>query len=233
MGIFFAAAVWPGNARKRWLRPAVAWICAALFLSVTFYAAQQFFRDAPEDDDFANLLKEYNSGPGFVGSDEYAPPGAENSLVAIGLPDACLTDNFDDEQGVAPTPQDNPVWMPAQQSCITTATATQRGPEHLRVDMVAVRTGFVVLRLRSYPAWRISVNGLVVSGLQTRDDGLISVPVQQGPVRIDVDWIATPDVIAGRCLSALAVLGLLGLAQWSGGRSRVPSAAEAGSQGRI
>jgi hypothetical protein len=233
MGIFLAAAAWPGNARKRWLRPTVVCLCATIFLAFTTFAAQHFFRDAPEDDDFANLLKEYSSGSGFVGSDEYAPPGAENSLVAMGLPDACLTDNFDDEQGVAPTPQDNPVWLPEQHSCISTATSTQRGPEHLRVDTVAVRAGFMVLRLRSYPAWRITVNGLVVSGLQARDDGLIAVPVQQGPVRIDVDWTATPDVIAGRCLSALAVLGLLGLAQWSGGRSRVPSAAKAGSQGRI
>ena len=224
MSIFFAAAVWPWNARKRWLRPAVVGICAALFLSVTVYAAQHFFRDPPEDDDFANLLKEYNSGSGFAGSDEYAPPGAENSLVAIGLPDACLTDNFDDEQGVQPTPQDPPVWLPQQHSCISTATATLRGPEHMQVDTVAVRAGCMLLRLRSYPAWRIRVNGLVVSGLQARDDGLIAVPVLQGPVRIDVDWTATPDAIAGRCVSALAVLGLiaLGLVEGRSSRPRAP-----------
>jgi hypothetical protein len=69
----------------------------------------------------------------------------------------------------------------------------------------------MVLRLRSYPAWRITVNGLMVGGLQARDDGLIAVPVQQGPVRIDVDWTATPDVIAGRWVSAMALLGLVAL----------------------
>jgi hypothetical protein len=220
MSIFFAAAVWSGNARKRRLRQAVVCLCATISLAFTTFAAQHFFRDAPEDDDFANLLKEYNSGSGFVGSDEYAPPGAENSLVAMGLPDACLTDNFDDEQGVPPTPQDNPVWLPAQKSCISTTTATQRQPEHLRVDTVKVRAGFMVLRLRSYPAWRITVNGLVVSGLRARDDGLIAVPVLQGPVRIDVDWIATPDVIAGRCVSFLALLALVALGLVEGRPSR-------------
>jgi hypothetical protein len=78
----------------------------------------------------------------------------------------------------------------------------------------------MLLRLRSYPAWRIRVNGLVVSGLQARDDGLIAVPVLQGPVRIDVDWTATPDAIAGRCVSALAVLGLIALGLVEGRLSR-------------
>jgi hypothetical protein len=38
--------------------------------------------------------------------------------------------------------------------------------------------------------------------------------VAQGPVELTVDWITTPDVIAGRCMSGLAlvlitVLGVL------------------------
>jgi hypothetical protein len=211
MAVCVAAAVWPSNTNKRWLRPVIACICAGVFLIATVFAAQHFFRDAPEDNDFAALLKESNSGSGFVGTDEYAPAGADNSLVAIGLPDACLTDNFDDELGVQPTPPDNPIWMPGQHSCISTAAATDRAPEHLWVDAVAVRAGFMVLRLRSYPAWRVTVNGVVARGLQAREDGLIAVPVPQGPVRVTVDWIATPDVIAGRWVSCVALLGLVAL----------------------
>jgi len=77
----------------------------------------------------------------------------------------------------------------------------------------------MVLRLRSYPAWRITLNGLLVSGLQARDDGLIAVPVRQGPVRIDVDWTATADVIAGRWVSALALAALVCLAAFERGPS--------------
>jgi 6-pyruvoyl-tetrahydropterin synthase related domain len=212
MAIFFAAAVWPVDSRKRWLRPAVACVCALIFVGLTLFAEQNFFRDPKEDDDLATILDKANSGQGFVGTDEYAPAGAENSLVAMGLPDACLTDDFDDEQGVQPGPQEEPVWLPEQKSCIATASAAERQPEHLRVDMNDLRAGFIVLRLRRYPAWRIKVNGHVLTNLQSRDDGLISVPAPQGPAHVTVDWTTTPDVIAGRLVSCVALLGLVGLA---------------------
>jgi hypothetical protein len=212
MAIFFAAAAWPGNSRSRWPRKAVACACAAFFLASTVFAARNFFRDPREDDDLAEILAKYSTGAGFVGTDEYAPAGAENTLVASGLPDGCLTDDFDDEQGVQPTPQDNPVWRPEQNSCFSTATASLKQPEHLRIGSVARRAGFLVLRLRSYPAWRITVNGRPVGKLQARDDGLIAVPIPEGAFEVTVDWTSTPDVIAGRWLSTLALLALLALA---------------------
>ena len=169
-------------------------------------------REPPEDTDLADMVAFYNAGTGFQGSDEYQPPGAENSLIATGLPDACLTDDFNDELGVPPTPQDVPVWRPEQQSCISTATASLRQAEHMRLSTVAARTGFLVLRLRSYPAWRIAINGRLVTNLPARDDGLIAVPVREGPVDLAVDWTTTPDVIAGRWVSGLALVALIGLA---------------------
>ena len=211
MAVFFAAAVWPGSSRRRWLRPAVACACGVLFLAATVYAGKDFFRDDVESDDLPAILTQYNSGAGFIGTDEYAPPGGENSLVAIGLPDACLTDDFNDEQGVQPTPEDSPIWRQEQDSCFSTAVASQRQPERLRVDTNARRAGFMVLRLRSYPAWRITVNGQVVDNLQAREDGLLSVPVPQGPVSVTVVWTTTPDMIAARCVSGLAFFALVGL----------------------
>jgi hypothetical protein len=211
MGIFLAAVAWPDRPAKRWMRPAAAAVCALAFLAATVFAEHNFFRDPREDEDLATILRDYSTGAGFVGTDEYAPAGAENTLVAMGLPDACLTDNFDDEQGVQPTPQGAPIWRPEQKSCISTATAEVRDPEKMRVRMDARRAGFLVLLLRRYPAWRITVNGRVMRNLQGRDDGLISVPVPQGPVEVTVDWTTTPDVIAGRCVSVMGLLGLLGL----------------------
>jgi hypothetical protein len=215
MGIFFAAAVWPAKSKKPGLRAIVACVCALVFVGATVFAEQNFFRDPKEDDDLATILDDARSGAGFVGTDEYAPAGAENTLVATGLPDACLTDDFDDEQGVQLNPQDTPVWRPEQNSCIATATATIRGPEKITVDMNDLRAGFIVLKLRRYPAWRVTVNGQVLANLQSRDDGLISVPVPEGPAHVTVEWTTTPDVWAGRAVSCLALLGLLvlGLAE--------------------
>ena len=82
----------------------------------------------------------------------------------------------------------------------------------MRGEMTAAHTGFVIMRLRSYPAWRITLNGHPVTDLQARVDGLISVPVAQGPVDLAVDWTTTPDVLVGRWVSGLGLLGLIGLA---------------------
>ena len=63
-----------------------------------------------------------------------------------------------------------------------------------------------MLRLLSYPAWRVTVNGRLVSALPNRDDGLIAVPVPQGPVKLALDWATTPDVEAGRWISGMSIL---------------------------
>jgi hypothetical protein len=209
--IFFAAAVWPRKSARRWRRPAVAGLCALFFLGATVFAAKNFFRDDPETDDISAFLSIYRSGAGFIGTDEYAPPGADNYIVATGLPDACLTGKFNTELGIAPSPEDNPAWRPEQGSCMATATAQLRQPEHMRINAVTAQAGFLILRLRTYPAWRVTVNGQLATGLPARLDGLMAVPVPQGPVNLTVDWTTTPDVIAGRFASVLALLALTAL----------------------
>jgi hypothetical protein len=47
-------------------------------------------------------------------------------------------------------------------------------------------------------------------GRPLRKDGLMTVPVTTGSHTIAVQWAATRDVIAGRVLNALALLGLVG-----------------------
>ncbi len=80
MGIFFASAVWLTR-RPRW-RIAVLAVCGAVFLVATGAAAFSFFQVCDEDDAVAGMLNVYRSGAGFEGTDEYAPLGADNSLIA-------------------------------------------------------------------------------------------------------------------------------------------------------
>jgi hypothetical protein len=68
-----------------------------------------------------------------------------------------------------------------------------------------------VLRLRTYPAWRIRLNGAQVSAPPERQDGLTAVPVPEGPFDLAVDWTTTRDVLIGRVLSAVAGLLVTGL----------------------
>jgi hypothetical protein len=214
MAIFFASAVWCAG---RWRRVAVATLCAAFFLTSTVAAGRLFFQVCDDEDAVQGTLDVYRSGAGFLGTDEYEPPGADNSMLATGLPDSCLTSNpavvlGKGAEGVPP------VWTAGQGTCETVYPATpeswRKRPEHLRIRAFLAHPGFLILRLRSYPAWRVMVNGQTVTSLPRREDGLLAVPVLQGPVDLTVDWTTTPDVIAGRWLSGLAVLLLTGL--WIG-----------------
>jgi hypothetical protein len=147
------------------------------------------------------------------GTDEYEPPGTDHWLVAKGLPDACLSDAADvplgkQPDGLADGPQ-TPQWDASQGGCLKTFAAAARGPEHMRLAMDVPRAGFLILRQVRYPAWRVTVNGQPAGALPERDDGLIAVPVPSGPVALNVDWVATPDVLVGRWVSVLALALLL------------------------
>lgn len=220
MAIFFAAAVWPDGARQRWLKAAVVCVSLLLFAGALGFATGNFFRDDTEMSELSELLGDSRAVAGVVGTEEYAPPGGDNSLVPIGLPDGCVADDFDTELGVATTQDENPKWSAVQGSCMATAQARARLPESLRMTVFAPRDGFLILKLRSYPAWRIVTNGQPLRSLPQRDDGLIAIPVAAGPVSVAVDWTTTPDVVVGRCLSILAVLGLVGLVRLERGVGR-------------
>jgi len=210
MGLFFAAAVWPGAAARRWLRVAVPAVCAALFLASTAIAAVTFFQPCDEEDAVAPMVQVNRSGAGFEGVYEYEPIGADDGLVPTGLPDACLVTNPRIPLGVLDTPGANPDWWIEQHSCDAVYSAVTQNPEHLHIQAATPHTGYLILRLRTYPAWRITVNGRPANSLG-REDGLTVVPVGQGPAEIDADWTTSPDVLAGRWLSAIVLLLIMAL----------------------
>jgi hypothetical protein len=160
------------------------------------------------------MLGVYRSGQGFIGTFEYEPIGADNSLLAAGLPPACLVSDPSTALGKE-TEDGEMVWDASQHSCEATfgavAHLVMERPEHLRIAARPTHAGFLILRLRSFPAWQVKVNGRVVDSLPRRSDGLMAVPVAAGPVDLTVDWITTPDVVFARCLSLLSVLALIGL----------------------
>ena len=208
MAIFFASAVWPA---RRWRRVAVAALCAMFFLAATVAAGKLFFQICDEEDNVIAMTQVYSAGSGFQGTDEYAPPGADDSILAEGLPANCLTDDPTIELGARESDGDAdsvPVWQAAQGSCEATFASSGSQPEHLRIAAFAPHAGFLILRLHSYPAWLVKVNGQPVTDLPRREDGLMAVPVPQGSVNLTVDWTTTQDVLAGRWISALALLML-------------------------
>jgi hypothetical protein len=209
MGIFFAAAIWPA---RPWRRKAVGALCAVFFLAASIFTARTFFQACDDEDAVPGMLSAYRSGAGCVGTDEYAPPGADNTLLPIGLPAACLAADPATLLGQGAQQDVPPTWDANQGRCEATFPASpSHQPEELRVSAAPSHAGYLILRLRSYPAWRVLVNGQPVTTPPKRSDGLVAIPVPQGPVDLTVDWSTTPDVVAGRWVSTLALLLLTAL----------------------
>ena len=219
MGIFLAAAVWPGPLARRWTRIAAGTGCAGAFLAATAMAGVLFFQVCDDEDAVAPMTAVYRSGAGFVGTDEYAPLGADDTVVATGLPAGCLVSDPARTLGLrgGDDPDANPAWNADQHSCAAVLAARGK-PDHLRMAGQMPGAGWLVLRLRSFPAWRVTVNGQPAAFAPAREDGLMAVAVPQGRVELAADWATTPDVLGGRWLSGLAALLLVGL-WWLGRRS--------------
>jgi len=213
IAIFFVAAVWPGARRAR---ITVLAACAAWFVAATAFAGTRFFQVCYPEDTVASTLTDFRDGAGFEGMFEYAPPSSDISQIATGLPDACLVSDPSTTLG-KPDPDEpdaNPIWTSSQGSCEGTYALAGDGaanPEHRHFRASIPHAGYLILRLLSYPAWSVTVNGQPIGGnrgsaLPERDDGLIVVPVLQGTMDLTIDWQTSPDVVIGRWLTFISVL---------------------------
>lgn len=215
MAIFFAASAAPRTCAHRLPRILVWSSCAALFLASTAIAAVYYFQPCDDEDAVAPMVSVYKSGAGFEGVYEYEPVGADDGVISTGLPDACLVANPGVTLGIVDYQGANPDWWVEQKSCEAVYSATppavQANPQHLHFNIDVPHAGYLILRLRTYPAWRITLNDRVTAPATPREDGLTAVQVQQGRVTLDADWTTTPDVVAGRSISALALLLLAAL----------------------
>lgn len=208
MSILLAGAVWTDRKRLRTL----AAVTCAVALAVSIVVEERAFFQACDDEDAVSaMVATYRAGDGFAGTDEYEPPYADNSMMPTNLPTSCLTHSATAPLGVA-NEYGIYDWAADQHSCDATfEAAAGTTAEHMRIDADTPHTGYLVLKLRSYPAWAVRVNGQLQNHLVEREDGLIAVPVGQGKSHITVDWTTTKDDWAGRGLSSLALALLTGL----------------------
>ena len=173
-----------------------------------------FFQPCDDEDAVAAQLAGFRQGQGTEGTDEYTPVGVDNSRVQQHLPlvrvlRAPQDDTRDD------TPADNPEWRAGDPGSIAAQVdARRQNGEHWKVSLVTPETGYAVLRLMDYPSWRVTVDGQPENGRPLREDGLMAVPVNAGSHVIEVQWTATRDVVAGRIISAIALLGLAVVVGW-------------------
>jgi hypothetical protein len=209
MAVLLAGALWPVGAGPRWKRTGmVAGFAGVVLTSLLYISTTGFATSCNVEEMPPGLTAELAKGAGSWGADEYATVGSADLMVPSGLTDVCVVDRPDRILGSGAGPDQNPYWDASQGSCLATARASVRTPEHLRVSFESPRSGWAVLKLRRYPTWRVRVNGVEVGAEPERKDGLIVLPVVQGLVDVAVDWKTTRDVVAGRWLTGISVLSL-------------------------
>ncbi len=161
----------------------------------------------PPSDPTASLTV---STPGFEGTDEYTARGADNGEIQQGLPVMRLLASPEADEG-DDTQTPNPDWTAEASIPGTDAHVITWQPEDKRVTVVTQRPAYAVLRLMDYPAWQVTLNGRPAPHLH-REDGLLTLALPAGESHLAIKWQATPDVLAGRGLSAGSLLLLAAVA---------------------
>jgi hypothetical protein len=204
MAILAALAFWSNNARRRKL---VVAAFASLFVGISVWTSVFGFRNGKIAE--INMMQAFYDGEGTKGMFEYAPPVANFLMVERSIPSACLLQDDSDavQSGLAV-----PAWNGNPVECRDKIAAVMLQPEHKEWRGVADRAGTLVLRLRSFPAWAVTVNGHPVDAVAEHWYGLVAVPVPQGNVDVHVDWKTTEDVVVGRWVTLVSLFLLAGLA---------------------
>jgi len=182
----------------------------AMILVLAIGSGWMFFQPCDDEDAVGPQVAAFHQGGGTQGTDEYTPVGVDNASVQQGLPLVRVLRDADDDAANS-TAGDNPDWRAGDPGSVAARVeAKALNAEHWILSLSTPESGYAVLRLMDYPSWQVSVDGRQVTSRLHRKDGLMTVPVTTGSHTISVQWSATRDVVAGRILSAFALLGLVG-----------------------
>ena len=194
--------------RQLRLSPWLASLAAIVVVAAPMFASYGQFRQVCEANELpADRLTLFRSGHGVGPTDEYTPEPADNDQLRWHDPAFWLTA---DANAPAPNTVPNPAATNPDYDALPplAETVSGRAPSHLQLDLR--KPADLVLNLRDYPAWQISVNGNTHVPHLQRDDGLLAVALPAGLSSVNVRWRTLPDVWAGDTLSLVAV-GVAGL----------------------
>jgi hypothetical protein len=159
-----------------------------LAAALTYLAYTVFHQTCAVEDTVPARLALFQSNQGAEPTDEYTPVTADNDSLATADP---------------------PYWLsPDPNAKAPTNTNPGPVPTHLTTNAPAPED--IILNLRDYPTWRITLNGALITNHLQRDDGLIALPIPAGPSTIDITNTQTLDRTLGDILS-LASVALLAL----------------------
>ena len=164
----------------------IAILSAILFIAPGYYVFHEFCY--PEDTTAERLRIFQSADPGTDPTDEYTPLYADNDLLNPNNPGYWLGKTAD-----APPPSSAPAPAPRQ------------------LNLSPAEPTILILNLRNYPSWRITVNHSIVTARLPRKDGLTAIPLPAGAAQIAIAYVTPPDQKLGYLLTALSILVLAAL----------------------
>jgi hypothetical protein len=169
---------------RRWAMRAV--VCAAMLfvLVVAWHRVQPPWWDTAAD--INEMLDNQRDGPGYEGTDEYVPTGADPYEIDKNARRV----TFD---GPGRSRIEMKLW--GAESKFFTAEVTSPGK--------------LVLRLFNYPAWHVEMNGLPVASETHEVTGQLMIPVEAGQSQVRLTVIRTWDRTAGGVISAVTLFLVL------------------------
>jgi hypothetical protein len=180
LSIFVSIAL-TDDIRRWWWRAAVCAI-SVLVIVMAWHRVQPPWWDNAAD--LREMQDNIEAGTGYEGTDEYTPAGAEPGSIDKGA----LNVSVDGPAHAA-------IHMYQWRAESRMFTAEMSAPDRL------------ALRLFSYPAWRVEVNGHEVQPAST-ETGQVLVPVGAGMNRVQINFIRTWDRRVGGWTSVVAVVFL-------------------------
>jgi len=176
-----ALAMLLAMAARRWTLRLLAFVLLVAALIVAGYHFQLPWWDKAAD--LRDMSDAIADGAGYEGTDEYVPVGADAYELNKDLP---LVSN---EAG-APVAANIIRWWPEE--------------KHFTVQAAAAEN--LTVRLFSYPAWQVVLNGQPVATLNTDVTGLIVIPVAAGNNDVQIYFRRTIDRVVGDIVSLVSLL---------------------------
>lgn len=167
------------------------WIAGTLAISAGtgFYLVRHTWWDA---EGVAMLQAAIERGKGFEGTDEYDPAGDDHYNLPEGASRARILANGPNEQRAAGG-----------------VTIENWSTEERLLRVHSREPLRVALRLLNYPAWRVEVNGRMVTPEAAEDSLQMIVPVPAGDSQVRIVFTRTGDRTIGAAVSSLACLAAL------------------------
>ncbi len=159
----------------------------AIAATLTWPAYTVFHQSCDPEDTVASRLTAFRAHQGTEPTDEYTPTTADNDSLA---------------------PNNPAWWLSTDPNSKAPANSTPApAPPNLSIHSLIPQT--LILNLRDYPAWRITLNQTPISTRQQRDDGLIAIPIPAGTSTIAIRYAHTLDQTIGNTLSGFSLILLL------------------------